>query len=195
MKNSEVRAHVLKEFYDQEMRNEYRGIDSEFGKHLGVPRRQVEVALKYLVDMGLVKGTYVGGTDLPVTMGITALGLDVVDEPQKFSDQYEITQQVIQVTGSVYGQIAQAQQQSQVTQVQYNFQDLERLIEGHTELAASERQDLKDRLIEIEQELRKDSFSQSKVRRLLESMKKYEWLFPLVVEAIVRLMKGAFMPT
>jgi hypothetical protein len=195
VKNSEVRAHVLKEFYDQEMRNEYRGIDSEFGKHLGVPRRQVEVALKYLVDMGLVKGTYVGGTDLPVTMGITALGLDVVDEPQKFSDQYEITQQVIQVTGSVYGQIAQAQQQSQVTQVQYNFQDLERLIEGHTELAASERQDLKDRLIEIEQELRKDSFSQSKVRRLLESMKKYEWLFPLVVEAIVRLMKGAFMPT
>lgn len=116
-----------------------------------------------------------------------------VSGPRKFSDQYEINQQVVQVVGSVYGQIAQAQQESQVTQVQYNFQDLERLVEEHTEINASERQTLKDRVREIEQELRKDSFSQSKVRKWLESKKKYQWLFPLIVEAIERLLKSSLV--
>jgi len=192
MDNRDVRAHILKEFYDQEMRDEYRGTDpGEFAQRLGVPKRQVEVALKYLVDMGLIKGEYVASTDVPVTMGIAALGLDLVDDPKNSDGLYEINQQIIQVTGPVYGQIAQAQAGSEVTQTRAigNFVHLEQLVDSHHEIGASEREALKQCLREIHDELEHEQISTSRLGKLLEQAKQYSWLYPLIIEMIMKTLK------
>ena len=192
MDNTDVRAHVLREFYDQEMLSGCGSIDpGKFAERLGVPRRQVEVALKYLVDMELVKGEYVAGTDVPVTMGITALGMDFVDNPR--IGQYEINQQIIHVAGPVYGQITQAQAASEVTQTQVigSFVHLEQLVDNHHEIEASAREALKQCLREIHNELEHEQISTSRLGKLLEQAKQYSWLYPLVIETILKALKTA----
>jgi hypothetical protein len=192
LRNSDVRAHVLKDYYDKEMRGEQGGINpEEFAKRLGVPRRQVEVALKYLVDMGLLNGTYVLGTDVPITWGITSLGMDVVDNPEKFQNRFEINQQTINISGDVSGQIAQVQGQSQVVQTANNLEDLKRLVDNHTEVPLPEKVVLKDQLQAIQQELQKDQISTKTIGKLMQPLQKYEWLYPLALDVVTKLIKKA----
>ena len=74
--NEEIRQRILKHFYDQEMAGTHLSIDvGEFAKTLQVPARQLEVALKILVEAGFLKGTFVVGTDVPIVFGITARGM------------------------------------------------------------------------------------------------------------------------
>lgn len=191
MSNADVRARVLREFYDQEMRGEHRGIESgDFARQHGIPQRQVEVALKYLVDMGLLRGFYVLGTDVPVIMRITALGLDVVDNPRRFPE-IEINPQIIQISGSVYGPIGQARDQSQVVQTIGGFSELEQLIDRRDELEQEEKMKLRGLLQELERELQQDSFSRSKVGKLLEVFRTYDWLFPLVKQMVTKAITGS----
>lgn len=198
LKNSEVRAHVLREFYDQEMRGEFRGLDlAELAKRIGVPVRQVQVALKYLVDMGLLNGQYVLGTDVPIVMGITALGMDVIDDPQKFLGRFEINQQTVEIMGPNYGQIAQGQQGSMIGQTQAlnTFEEAERLIDARDGVSSPEKEQLKTSVKEIDFELKKDRFSVDRIKTLLGSLRKYEWLYPLIVNLVERSLKSLLSPS
>jgi len=186
MKNPDVRAHVLREFYDQEMRNEYHGIDSaDFAKRIRVPQRQIEVALKYLVDTGLLKGTYVAGTDVPRVFGIAALGMDVVDNPSKFRD-IEINQQIISVSGPVYGPITQAQQSSHVTQ---DWGDVTVDIDRHEGITSEERESIKRIVKDLEKLLSQDNISQSRLQEILTSLKRYNWLYPIILNIVQKILK------
>jgi predicted nucleotide-binding protein len=80
---SEVRLDVLRHFYEQEMKGSYEGLNvAEFAQKQRIPQRNVEVAARHLVDLGLLKGEYVAGTDVPVIMGITAAGRAAFEEHQ-----------------------------------------------------------------------------------------------------------------
>jgi predicted nucleotide-binding protein len=80
---SEVRLEVLRHYYEQEMKGSYQGLDvAEFAQKRGIPRRNVEVAVKHLVDSGLLNGEYVAGTDVPVVMGIATEGRVAFEEYQ-----------------------------------------------------------------------------------------------------------------
>lgn len=57
------------------MKGSYQGLNvAEFAQKWGTPQRKAEVAVKHLVDSGLLDGEYVAGTDVPIVMGITAQG-------------------------------------------------------------------------------------------------------------------------
>jgi DNA-binding transcriptional ArsR family regulator len=185
MRNADVRAHVLRELYDQEMRGEFHGLSpKDFAMRIGVPQRQIEVALKYLVDMGLLKGTYVVGTDVPIVFGITALGMDVVDNPRKFPD-VEVTQQIVQVSGDVYSPITQVQGSSTVIQ---SFGDLSNEVDKHQEVPPEERSELKHRLEELTHLFDEDSVSRTRLNEILSYLRKYSWLYPTAVEIVRKML-------
>lgn len=92
MENSEVRSHVLRELHSQEMQGVPLRIDpTGFANRIGAQRRQVEVALKNLVDMGWLDGEYVAGTDIPVIASITAAGVIAAEQ----SPQSEASEQAV----------------------------------------------------------------------------------------------------
>ena len=185
MSNADVRAHVLRELYDQEMREGFRGFNAtDFAKKVGVPQRQVEVALKYLVDMGLVNGTYVIGTDVPVIMGITALGMDVVDNPRKFPN-IAVTQQIVQVSGDVYSPIMQVQGSSNVIQ---KFGDLSNEIDKHQDIGLAERKEIKHKLEELQSLLNQDDMSRARLNHILDYLKKYSWVYQPAVEIVRKVL-------
>lgn len=186
MSNADVRAHVLREFYDQEMHGQFRGFNpADFAGRMGIPARQVEVALKYLVDMGLLNGRYVLGTDVPVVFGITALGMDLVDSPRKFAN-VEINQQIVQISGDVYAPITQAQNAATVTQ---DFGNLSVAVEQRQDLSTQEKKTLMGMLSELSQIFQKKEISLARINEILAYMKKYTWLYPVVTEIVNRIWK------
>ncbi|MGO9643660.1 MAG: TIR domain-containing protein [Candidatus Bathyarchaeia archaeon] len=77
MEQSEIRFNVLKEFYVQKLKGGNVSINiEEWTKRWEVSRREIEVALIYLVERGLLSGTFVGGTDVPIVMDITSSGME-----------------------------------------------------------------------------------------------------------------------
>lgn len=181
----------MRGLYEQEMRGGYSGIDpADFANRLGVPQRQVEVALKYLVDVGLLKGEYVISSDVPLIAGITASGIDFVENPKRLGGGYDVNQQIIQVTGPVYAPIAQAQGGSQISQVVDSFRDVELAIDAHTEVPEPERAVLKERLRKLEQALRQDQISKSRLSGILQHLKKYAWLYPLIIQLLIKILES-----
>lgn len=100
MKDADVRAHVLKWYYEQEMSGTHHQMGiADFAKRLKLSRRQVEHALEYLVETGLLFGEKYAGSDVPYVLEIAPQGIDFVGDPEKFGDRYEINRQLIEVTG------------------------------------------------------------------------------------------------
>lgn len=164
----------------------------KFAQLLGIPVRHVEVALKYLVEAGLLKGTFRIGSDVPFIFGIATMGIDFVENPTKFGGKFAINQQTIQVGGNVYGSIAQAQENSQTVQTIVTFEDVEKLIEQHKEVDPPEREKIKELLGELRNELSKESHSSSRLTTLLEHFKKYGWLYyPLLELATKTLLSNS----
>jgi len=70
-----------------------------------------------------------------------------------------------------------------------SFVHLEQLIDSHREIEVSEREALKRCLREIQGELGQEQISKSRLRKLLEQAKQYSWLYPLVIETILKTLK------
>lgn len=75
------------------------------------------------------------------------------------------------------------------TQTVGSFVHLEQLIDSHREIEVSEREALKRCLREIQGELGQEQISKSRLRKLLEQAKQYSWLYPLVIETILKTLK------
>lgn len=72
-----VRFSVLKEFYEQKIMGRDVSVDVEkWATQWGVSKRDVEVALIYLVRKGAINGEFVASTDVPTVSDISDIGME-----------------------------------------------------------------------------------------------------------------------
>jgi predicted nucleotide-binding protein len=81
---SQVRFNVLREFYEQKLKGSNVSLATdEWAKRWGVSKREIEVALIYLVRRGSLSGDFVGGTDVPIVNDITDIGMEDYEDQAK----------------------------------------------------------------------------------------------------------------
>src|SRR5208337_4830196 len=116
----EIRAKILRIFYDFEMNNPGKYMDTDYlSQQLrDVPRKLIDTNLRYLCDSELLHPETLGveGRGIyrpyrpttPRTAKITLVGINVIRKPE-LANQYAINLQSPQVK-TVYGQVAQSSQ-------------------------------------------------------------------------------------
>jgi hypothetical protein len=89
LNQSQVRFHILKECYEQKMKVGIVSPDSaKWAESWSVSKREIEVAIIYLVKRGALNGEFVGGTDVPVVWDISDIGMDDYESQLKNSDKH-----------------------------------------------------------------------------------------------------------
>jgi len=80
MDQTEVRFRILKEYYEAEHAGSNVSLDVErLAESWGVTKRDIEFAVIYLVRGNLLRGEFVGGSDVPVVIGLTSTGIDAFE--------------------------------------------------------------------------------------------------------------------
>jgi len=155
-------------------------------RNLNIPQGTIAPDLIYLRDKGLIKEVvrtadrYVG----PVIQ-ITVLGIDVVEHPDRFKGQLSINFNTISM-GNVEAPVVIAGRDAvQIT----TFGDIRKTIDQHTGLNDQDRQEVKSKLDELEDELKKDQIDKSKIDQLTTFFKKFGWLWPLILEVLKKAFK------
>jgi len=136
--NTEVRAKILRIFYDLEM-----NVPGSFLKTAelpdlmpGVPQNLLDANTIYLFHSRLIEGfTSIDKAAPPITR-ITPMGINVVENPNAYSSQFSLNIRQLHI-GTNYGQVAQADRGAAVIQTQTysSFNELRELVKTHSELS------------------------------------------------------------
>jgi len=154
---------------------------------LGLLRNIAEANLIYLRDRGLIREEVVAGNRVigPLIL-ITAQGVDVVEHPEWFEGKLALNLQAFSFD-RVSGQVAIGQN---ITQIQMkNFKEIRNLVERHSELDEENRQNIRKKLDELEQELGKGPLSKSKIDEFKEFFGRFAWLWQVVSPLITEYLK------
>jgi len=88
MDQSELRLRILKEYYEAERDGRNVSLDVEgLAKSWGVTKREIEFGVIYLVRGNLLRGEFVAGTDVPVVLGLTSIGVDAYERQARRKTQ------------------------------------------------------------------------------------------------------------
>jgi hypothetical protein len=151
----------------------------------GIPQNLLDANVIYLYDSRLLEGfTSVDKVAPPLTR-ITRMGIDVVENPDSYSDRFSLSVQVLNI-GTNYGQVAQTDRGATVTQTQTysTFGNLRALVQSHVELTEEERRRISEVLTDLENTAKEDSLTK-KIEQAREAFTKYGWL----VEPLVMVLK------
>ena len=153
MQNDEIKAKILRIFYDWEMTHPGDNLNTGYlpQQLSGVSKNLIDTNLLYLCKSHLLEGVSGGfGTGpTPSEAQITPRGIDVVEKPE-LANQYSINLQILQV-GTVYGQVAQASQGATITQTQtMTFDGLRRMVQDRQDINNDEKETIKKILDELE---------------------------------------------
>ena len=108
--HDEIRHRILRILYEFEQENPTRGgmTRDEVKKILQIPEKQMDFNIHYLDQKGLVE-LHLSGSKYWYSVRITAFGIDVITDKEKFSDQFPFMNVPIQeIHGDVYGTVVQA---------------------------------------------------------------------------------------
>jgi hypothetical protein len=190
MRNDEIRAKILRIFYDFEMTHpgEYMNPGYLPQQLAGISQNLIDTNLLYLCDSGLLHGeAYTIGSTTPGMVKITPIGIDVVERPD-LANQYSINLQVLQV-GTVYGQVAQASQGATITQTQtMTFDDLRKIVRDREDIDTAEKETIKKTLDELETGAQQGTLTKKTVDAARNGLAKYGWLLP----SLIAVLKACF---
>jgi hypothetical protein len=195
MRNDEIRAKILRVFYDFEMHHpgEYMNTSNISQQLRDVPKRLIDTNLPYLYDSELLhlEGPTVEGRGIyrpyratpPRTAKITLIGINVVRIPE-LANKYAINVQRLQV-GPVDGKVSQASQSSVITQTQtITFDYLREMVQARQEINADEKAVIKLILGALETTAQQGSLTKNFMDETLKVFAKYRWLIPPLTEVL-----------
>jgi hypothetical protein len=184
MNNAEIRAKILRLHYDCEMNRTGTFFnDNELPQLIsGVAQNHIDANLVYLYRSRLIEGIWGAGNNSPSLTRITPAGIDVVENPERYSGEFSMDVQVLNV-GTNYGQVAQAGGGATVTQTQTysSFNDLRQLVRSHTELTDGDRQRIDAVLGNLEKTVAEKGVTKTVVEQAKQALADYGWLIqPLI---------------
>ncbi len=184
MNNDEIRWKLLATAYHQWMKNARVSMDvSQLAKELGISEHEVGINMRYLYDRGLLLGSLVLGTIVPLVFGITPSGIDFVEHPEAYQGRFAIRVQTINIDGDVYGQVAQGTivQQSQKIPT---YDEIRAIIGGREDIDDTEKAKLSEAVSELEKGISDGSITKGRLDQLKDYLTKYDWLWSLLADII-----------
>ncbi len=196
MRNDEIRAKILRIFYDFETNHPGEYLDTSNLLQLlkDVPNKLLDTNLLYLFDFELLhpQALTVEGRGIfrpyrrattPRTAKITLIGINVVRIPE-LANKYALNLQLLQVR-TAYGKVTQASQNPAIMQEQtLTFDALREMIQDRQELTANEKAVIKLILDALETTAQQGSLTKNFMAESLQVFAKYRWLIPPLTEVL-----------
>jgi hypothetical protein len=163
-------------------------------ENLQIPEERIEFNMDYLEQKGLVvRSGFMGPPYWFVK--ITAFGIDVVEQKEKFAAEFPFIQVTIQhIGGNVYGPAVQAVN-SQVIfnqQVTDAFKRAYDLVESKTDATVAQKDEIKKNLKALEEELETKEADAGKIQKAWKWIQRNaNWLVPTLSQVVIEGMKMA----
>jgi hypothetical protein len=156
---------------------------------LQIPENKLDFNMFYLRDKQLVRLYQAMGTPWE-SAEITAYGIDVVEDKEKYKDKFPFIQTTIQeIHGDVYAPVIQAVN-SQVNfsqQITDAFKQAYNMVETKGELPPEEKEEIKKNLKLLEEELKNKEPDAGKIQGLLRWLKQNaNWVVPTIIQVILK---------
>lgn len=190
--NKQIRYRILSILYDYFHENpKSAGIDrTNMMKTLDVTENLMDANMVYLKEKHLVKVIETMGSLWRVAK-INAFGIDVIENKEKYKDQFPFVQVQI-VHGDNYGNMSQASTGSQITinQIVESFQRARDLTSVKTDISEDTQKEVDDNLTTLEDEIKKNEPELGKVQKIWKWLKgNASWVVPILKDIIVEGMK------
>ena len=187
--NNQIRYRILEELYKYEQKEPGRlGVENEamLGT-LGATSEQMDFNMLYLEEKGLVELLKVMGS-LWRNVRITALGIDVVENKERYMNDFPFIQAVIQqIQGPIYGTVVQAVS-SQVNfsqQVANAFQEAQRLTNEQS-IAKELKTEITENLEALKREIVSGQPDAGQIQRPWNWLKRNaSWVVPTLTQIVV----------
>jgi hypothetical protein len=188
MDNNKIRKAILQIFNDDYNSPGYIGLADSFSlmnklalDTKGKDKALIGSNLRYLFEKGMIEGTQVPDGSGFGYFKITSLGIDALENPQEYSRKFPFLQII---AGDVIGStVIQADE----VNLQQNFTTLYQKME---EWGVDSR--IRNSVADIEEETKQHNPNLSKIRQLLENVKKdprtYAILTPILTEALKKIL-------
>ena len=192
--HDKIRHRILKILYKFAQENpESLGLDKETVLQiLQIPEKAIFFNILYLDEKGLVSVSR--GIGNWFYARITAFGIDVIENKEKYGEQFPFIQTTIQeIRAPVYGNVVQAVE-SRVTfnKVSTAFQQARNITDTKEDIPSSLREEIKKLLDLLEEELKSKEPDAGKIKNLWKWLKKNaKWVIPMLSHFVLEGLKMA----
>ena len=157
-------------------------------ENLQIPDERIEFNMNYLEQKRLVARSGFMGPPYWFA-SITAFGIDVVEQKERFAAEFPFIQVTIQhIGGNVYGPAVQAVN-SQVTfnqQVTDAFKRAYNIVENKTDATADQKEEIKKNLKALEEELETKEADAGKIQKVWKWIQRNaNWLVPTLSQVVI----------
>ena len=194
--NDEIRMRILQSLYDFYYQDpKSMGIDrAKMLELTGTQENPMDSNMLYLEEKHLVKLEKVLGS-LWAWARITAFGIDVIENKQKYQQQFPfVTVQIQEIHGDVHGNVVQAKD-SQVTiqQMDNAFQIAHDMTESKTEISQEEKKKVHENLASLQEELKKREPDAGEIQKCWNWLKRNaNWVVPVLAQIVSEVVKSLY---
>jgi len=191
MDNQKVRSVILRKLYEHNNTNpNFPCYLEEFTK-LGISKEQISVNVRYLEETGLVKQVLWDAT-IPIAAIISAKGMDAVENPETFGDQFPFISNNIQIiTGDVKNSLIAQTSGDQTINISESFNQIYNQIDKDERINLSAKEELKKDVKELEEHLKDtEKINLGWLKSKLSKISKTGWNSPILQNIILELIKA-----
>lgn len=193
--HNEIRHRILEILYKfaQESPESFGMHKDAIQQLLKIPEKKTFFNILYLEQKGLIEvSTVIGGW---VSARITAFGIDVVENKERYGEEFPFIQTTIQeIHGDVYGTVVQAVE-SQVSfnqQVTTAFQQARNITETKEGIPPTLTEEIKKHLNLLEEELKRTEPDAGKIQTSWKWLKRNaNWVVPTLTQVVLEGLKIA----
>jgi hypothetical protein len=196
--NNEIRRYLLEILYNfaqKDTKAHFPAVSREqIQEILKISEAELNFNMVYLDQKGLVK-LHRGASPDWYSAQITVFGIDVLQNKDKYSEQFPFIQTTIQqIYGDVYGTVAQAVE-SQVNfdqQVTSAFKQARDMTKAKEDIPPKLMEEIEKNLDLLEEELKSKEPDAGKIQKLWKWLKRNaNWVVPTVTQVVLEGMKVA----
>jgi hypothetical protein len=179
------RAKILRVLYDENIKNAHaRLMHGELEKKIGINKNIVQGCVKYLNEQNLVNVEYFQGGEGIVE--ITANGIDVVESPDVYRDQFSMNYTFLSVQGDVNAPIVQtAIQSSPNMSFDQKFERILDMVQKKEEISKDEKEEILTSINDLKEMLKSDNIERGRIDTVLDKLKKHSWLIGHIKDIII----------
>ena len=195
--HDEIRHRILEILYEFEQENPLivGGLSRDKMKEiLHISEEKMDFNMVYLEQKGLL--TLFKGIGTWFHARITAFGIDVIGDKEKFSEQFPFIQTNIQeIHGDVHGILVQAVESQVVSfnqQITTAFQQARNITETKEDIRPTLREEVKKYLNLLEEELKRKEPDAGKIQMLWKWLRRNaNWVVPTLTQVVLEGLKMA----
>lgn len=191
-RNEVIRLKILDYLYKNQIEKPgFIGVDRDtLLSYLGEPENLVDFNILYLEEKELLELYKVIGS-LWKNARLTAFGTDVIENKDKYSDEFPFLQITVQeIHGDVYGDATQAvESQIQITKVESSFNKARELIQQKN-IPKEKKDEINEHLTTLEEEIEKEDPDAGVIQQSWQWIKRNaSWVVPILSSIILETTK------